>query len=292
MSMEQDNSKMTGEMISGESANENESTPGQAWPKFIRWLDAFLNKLYQNQRDANPPEGIEGKIWGMPPWAPNSSNGESYFLNYFQSQGHEPTDNECVTTCTLMSINMLEDWAASRGYSSEIDRSLKKYTTELDALGLRGWKYRFSTHSPFPGMMTPWQAVFTLKDFATSLGKKYGKSYRVKLSAHHMLLDLIEHLQNGDIILIHGAWQMNLESNALLAFLGGMPHTMLLVGYDGGASRWLLLNPADPRPAKDQTTAVTPKIYRMDSKELMDFWGRKFLFYPPRFAFTTITLDA
>jgi hypothetical protein len=289
--MEQDNSKGTREIISGESANESESTPGQAWPKFIRWLDAFLNKLYQNQRDANPPEGIEGKIWGIPrtilpfPSLPDSSDGESYFLNYFQSQGHEPTDNECVTTCALMSMNMLEDWTASRGYSNELDRSLKKYTTELDALGLRGWKYRFSTHSPFPGMMTPWQAVFTL-------GKRYGKAYRVELSAHHMLLDLIEHLRNGDIILIHGAWQMNLESDALLAFLGGMPHTMLLVGYDGGASRWLLLNPADPRPAKDQKTAVTPKIYRMDSKELMDFWGRKFLFYPPRFAFTTITLDA
>lgn len=301
--LESHNPKLTEETTSGASAQ------NQGWAKFIRWLDAFLDRLYRNRWEANPPTGIAGQVWGMPsialpfPWVshPPTGNiqpGEFYFLHYFQSQGYGPTPNECVTTAALMSMNMLKDWMAVRqGHLPEPDRELEEYTRELDTLGLRGWRYRFSTQSPLPGMMTPWQAVTALKDFSAGLGKKYGKTYKLKLSARHKLLDLIEQLREGHIILIHGAWQMtldrnnkNLRYNPLLAFLGGMPHTMLLIGYDGDTSQWLLLNPADPWPA-DKHTPVTPKIYKMNASQLMDFWGRKFLFYPPRFAFTTIMLE-
>lgn len=306
----QDDTKMTGEINSGESAKASETAPNQVSTKFIRWLDPFLDGIYRNRKKAEPPQGITGQVWGMPsvalpfPWASDSPTkniqpGEFYFLHYFQSQGFGPTTNECVTTSALMSMNMLKDWVAlQQGHLPEPDRDIAKYTQDLDALGLRGWIYRFSTHSPLPGMMTPLQAVFALKDFATSLNKKHGKSFRVKLSAHHKLPDLIEQLHNGNIILIHGAWQMTLDRNnkkldynPLLALLGGMPHTMLLIGYDGDTSQWLLLNPADPWPDKNHKT-VTPKIYKMSTQQLMDFWGRKFLFYPPRFAFTAIILDA
>ena len=300
--LEQDDTKVAGEMTSGESALR------QAWMKFVHRLDTFLDRLYRNRWDADPPKGIAGQVWGMPPvappfpWVSDSSTGkiqggESYFLHYFQSQGHGPTKNECVTTSALMSMNMLKDWAAlTQGHLIEPDRTIEEYTHYLDMLGLRGWRYRFPTKSLLPGMMTPWQAVFTLKDFAKSLAEKYGKSHQVKLSAHHKLPDLMEHLHECNIILIHGAWQMTFDRNnkklgynPLLAFLGGMPHTMLLIGYDGDTSQWLLLNPADPWPV-DKTKPVTPKLYRMSTRQLMDFWGRKFLFYPPRFALTRITL--
>lgn len=46
-------------------------------------------------------------------------------------------------------------------------------------------------------MMTPWQAVITLKDFALGLKKKYGKSFRVKLSAGHKLHDIIDRLRGN-----------------------------------------------------------------------------------------------
>jgi hypothetical protein len=286
---------MTDKIASGES------TQGQAGSKLIHWLDKFLDNLYRNRRDENLPHEISGQVWGAPPipsplpWASDSS---SYFLHYFQSQGYGPTPNECVTTSALMSMNMLKDWAAlHEGHLMEPDRNLEEYTRELDAIGIWGWRYRFSTTSPLPGMMTPWQAIFTLKDFAKNLQRKYKKSFNVKLSAGHKLQDLIEHLRKGNIILIHGAWQMTLDRsnkklvhNPLLAFLGGMPHTMLLIGYDGDTSQWLLLNPADPWPT-DKHKTLTPKISRMSTRQLMDFWGRKFLFYPPRFAFTSISLD-
>ncbi len=296
--LEQDEPKLTSEITSGESAQ------GQVGSKFIPWLDAFLDKLYRNRLDENPPSRISGQVWGMPssslpfPWVSDWSHRESYFLHYFQSQGYGPTTNECVTTSALMSMNMLKDWVAlHEGHTAEPDWTIEDYTRELDSRGFWGWKYRFSTRSPLPGMMTPWQAIFALKDFSKALAKKYGRSFKVKLSARRKLLDLIESLREGNIILIHGAWQMTLDKNnkklghnPLLALLGGMPHTMVLIGYDGDTAQWLLLNPADPWPS-DKQKPITPKISRMSTKQLMDFWGRKFLFYPPRFAFTTIRLE-
>lgn len=303
LDQEQDEQKATKEIVPSNPAQ------GQIWLKFTQRLDSLLDSLYRNRVSANSPAGIEGQVWGMPPiairfpWASesdpeNTLHKSSYFLHYFQSQGYGPTTNECVTTSALMSMNIIKDWVAlQHDHPIEADRSIEEYTRHLDTLGLRGWIYRFSTRSPLPGMMTPWQAVIVLKNFGNSLKRKYGKSYRVKLSARHKVLDLIEHLHAGDLILIHGAWQMTLDRNnkqsgysPLLAFLGGMPHTMLLIGYDGDASQWLLLNPADPWPA-DKLSPVIPKIYKMNTRQLMDFWGRKFLFYPPRFALTTITMD-
>lgn len=295
--------------MSNESTNRDGSALGQVWMRFIGWLDAFLDKLYRNRGEADPPKEITGKVWGMRsiaqplPWTSNPPIGKSqpeefYYLHYFQSQGYGPTTNECVTTSALMSMNMLKDLIALRqGRALEPDRNITEYTRDLDALGIRGWKYRFSTKSPFPGMMTPWQAILALNDYAASLRKKYGKSYLVKLSARHKLQDLIGELREGNIVLIHGAWKMTLDRNnkkfgynPLLALLGGMPHTMLLVGYDGDASLWHLLNPADPWP-EDRQKPVTPKLYKMNTQQLMDFWGRKFLFYPPRFAVTRVAMD-
>ena len=282
-------------------SNMEQDNSQAAGSKLIQWLDTFLDKLYRNRREEDPPHEIAGQVWGMPsnslslPWA---ADAQTYFLHYFQSQGYGPTTNECVTTSALMAMNMLKDWAALyEGHLFEADRTIAAYTSELDSHGLKSWKYRFPTKSPLPGMMTPWQAILALKDFAKDLRKKYKRAFKVKLSAHHSLHDLVERLRQGNIILIHGAWQMTLDKsnkkagyNPLLTWLGGMPHTMVLIGYDGDSAQWLLLNPADPLPS-EKHLPINPKISRMTSKELMDFWGRKFLFYPPRFAFTTITME-
>ena len=287
-SFEQEKPKDTGESISGEPAQ------SQARPKFIRWLNSLLNGIYRNRRYLLPPQGVTGQIWGKPSGSP--ADPQSYFLHYFQSQGYGPTPNECVTASTLMCMNMLKDLAA-HGRALKPDRDIQSYIHELDSLGVRGWKYRFSTDSPLPGMMTPWQAVLALKGFAKELTQIYGRSFSVKMQAHRKPADLIENLQAGRLILIHGAWQVTLDRNdktreykPLPALLGGMPHTMLLVGYEGDTAQWLLLNPADPWPA-DKLKPVTPKIFKMTNDQLLDFWGRKFLFYPPRFSITVIAPD-
>jgi hypothetical protein len=274
---------------------------------FTQRLDGILDWLYRNHEKSGRHERIRGQFWAMPP-RPISTQaageqrtgpqpGEEFFLHYYQNQRYDSlTDNECVTTSVVMSMNILKDWiAASTGHPAEPDRILGEFTRSLDSLGVKAWVYRFSSKSFFPGFMTPWQAVLRLRQHAADLKRKYGKSFKVKLSAWHTVEDLMERLRAGKLILLHGAWKMSIDPkkpgyNPLLGWLGGMPHTVVLVGYDGETDTWSLLNPAEPWP-KDHNTPVEPKLQKLHTQELMDFWGRQFLFYPPRFAITTITVD-
>jgi hypothetical protein len=290
--------------MAAEKQNAFSSTLSQMWAQIAPKLDQFLDNLYRYRGEYKPPSGISGQVWAMPPaslrfpWASaEEMQPAEYFLHYFQSQGCGPTLNECVTTSALMGMNMLKDRAAlSHGQPAGIlpDHLLEEYTRELDELGLRAWRYRFSTHSCLPGMMTPWQAVTALKDHAARLKAEIGAVCEVKLSAWHSLDDLIENLRRGNLMLLHGAWQMTLDPgkqagyNPLLAALGGMPHTMLLIGYDAATEQWVLLNPADPW-LTTRSSPASARFCKMTTHELLDFWGRQFLFYPPRFAITVIS---
>jgi hypothetical protein len=275
---------------------------------FTQRLDGFLDWLYRNREKSGHHERIRGQLWAMPSVPMSQARaeeqgqklppGEDYFLRYYQNQRYGSlTDNECVTTSVVMSMNILKDWAAaSTGHPPEPDQILGEFTGSLDQLGMKAWRYRFSSKSFLPGFMTPWQAVITLRSHSAKLKKNYGKSFKVRLSAWHTIEDLVERLQAGKLILLHGAWKMSIDPkkpgyNPLLGWLGGMPHTVVLAGYDGETDTWSLLNPADPWPP-DHKTPVKPKLQKLTTQELMDFWGRQFLFYPPRFAITTITLDS
>jgi hypothetical protein len=252
-------------------------------------LDTILDGLYEYHGSIHNPEVEKKMVWAAPLNLPKDvlDLGE-YFLHYFQSQGRDPTPNECVTTSVVMSMNIMEDRVASGNmqpiqYISKL--LLKDYTRDLDALRILGWKYRFSSDSLLPGMMTPWQAVLALKDHAATLKAKYGRSYKIQLKPWCTINDLINNLKQGKIMLIHGAWRIPLtaSTNRYLAFIGGMPHTMVLVGYEPEADQWFLLDPGLP---------PTPTFRRMKTEELLTkFWGRKFLFYPPRFSITIITPD-
>jgi hypothetical protein len=282
---------------------------GLTWSRFAPTLDRFLDWAYRYRGEIQKPEGVDGQVWALPSGAiPDSwsvylpeamHQPAGYFLHYFQSQGFGPTRNECVTTSVVMGMNLLKDrMTLDRGVSIDDlpDRRLEDYVHALDALGLRGWQYRFSTHSPLPGMMTPWQGIRALNDFIAGLKERYGRTCKVRLSAWHTVDDLLENLRQGNIILLHGAWRMSLipgrlDFNPLLAWLGGMPHTMVLVGYDAGQDVWMILNPADPW-LTDRGTPAPVALFRLTTQQLMDFWGRQFLFYPPRFAITTLVLGA
>lgn len=272
---------------------------------FAQKLDDFLNKIYGYQGAPERPNFSSGKIWAMPdmalryPWATDMPDealqpGEKYFLHYYQNQGYGPTKNECVTTSAITIMNILKDWVAVRqNRQAEADKLLPDYTRELDDRRVWGWLYRFSTDSWLPGMMTPWQAVIALRDHAAYLKEEYGKSFEVKLSVGHTVDDLIERMRAGKIMLIHGAWQKLLssprEKDKHLAYMGGTPHTMVLTGYDGDSDHWILLDPGYPRLADKTKPPVKPDLHKMTTENLLKFWGRQFLFYPTRFAITTIT---
>lgn len=260
------------------------------WDSVKTTLDNFLWRLYDYHREIEKPDIEIEEIWATSSLLPKESpNPLKFFLHYFQSQQSVPTKNECVTTAAVMAMNIMEDRIASDGskpiqFTSNL--SLKKYTSDLDERGIFGWKYRIQTGVPiFEGMMTPWQAVLALRDHAAKLKENFGKSYKVRLRPWSSINDLINHLKHGSIMLIHGAWRIQLATakrDRHLSFIGGMPHTMLLVGYVTKNDTWQILDPAK----KDAS------IRSMTTNELITgFWGRKFLFYPPRFSITVISPD-
>lgn len=265
-------------------------TTTTTWDSFKARLDNVFRWLYDYHGTTEKPILVTEKIWASPPNLPaESSDPQNYFLHYFQSQLSGPTTNECVTTSAVMGMNIMEDLAASDTQTPLqfiSNLRLEEYTRDLDARGLRGWLYRFSTTSPLPGMMTPWQAVLALKNHSRKLKAKYGRSYKLRLRPWCTVDDLIGNLKQGKIMLIHGAWRIMLSTakrDRHLPFMGGMPHTMLLVGYDPENDSWLILDPAKNLP---------PSIRAMTTQKLLaEFWGRQFLFYPPRFSVTVISPD-
>ena len=251
-------------------------------------LDSILGRLYDYRGSIQKPAAGTSQVWAAPPNLPAGlSDARGYFLHYSQSQNQVKTKNECVTTAAVMGMNIMEDRAAAGNQGPiqyKANLRLEEYTSNLDKRGILGWKYRIQTGIPiFEGMMTPWQAVLALRDHAASLKKEYGKSFNIRLSPRCTVDNLIANLKQGNVMLIHGAWRIKLTdpSNRHLSFLGGMPHTMVLVGYDPGEDHWFLLDPAHP---------YTPSLKAMKTQELItEFWGRKFLFYPPRFSVSIIT---
>jgi len=263
-------------------------------PSLTENLDSRLERIFGYHGPYARPHAIQGRIWAAPPNIPaGPTQPPKYFLHYFQSQGLGPTSNECVTTAAVMSMNIAADRiasAAGRSIKFLSDIRLEDYTRDLDSRGLFGLKYRYPTQSILPGMMTPWQAIRALKDHAAGLKTQYSRGYSVQLSPGRTVDDLAQALQERRIILIHGAWPIKLTAtaNRQLALAGGMPHTMLVVGYDGTGDQWMLLNPAEPWQTQ-RTSKPPSKLFTMNTQELMDFWGRRFVFYPPRFSITTIT---
>jgi len=260
-------------------------------------LDSLLNRLYNYHGEPMPPRDILSDVWAAPAELPEeAADVPGYFLHYFQSQGLGPTTNECVTTSTVMGMNIIEDRIAASHRPAPVryqsDLRIEDYIHDLDERGISGWWYRFSTKSPFPGMMTPWGARHALRRHAKILRRLYGKSYQVKLCTHLTVNDLIQRLKQNQVMLLHGAWQKRLSdaTDRHLAVLGGMPHTMLLVGYETAEDSWQLLNPAEPW-LKSRSDPFPPKLFRMTTGQLVDFWGRKFLFYPPRFSVTALSME-
>ncbi len=286
----------------------NEPVVTGIFAKLVQKIDDFLDWLYRYRGSCEALTTTDNLVWAIPPspksfpWDSTPHAGqlrpEIYFEHYFQSQGCGPTKNECVTTAVVMSMNMIKDRIAARwGFSAGMipDQTVEKYTCELDHAGIRGWRYRFPTGSLLSGMMTPWQAVWALKDFSETVKTKYGRTCTVQLSSGHTLQDLVQSLRCGKIVLVHGARRMTLSCqrenhSPWLPWMGGRPHTMILVGYDGPSDQWIFLNPAKPW-LTDGNHPECIKLHRMSTVELMDFWGRQFLFYPPRFSITVISWE-
>ena len=139
---------------------------------------------------------------------------------------------------------------------------------------MAGWRYRFPARSPLPGMMPPSGSAPRHARPRRAAEGSHRASYTAKTRVHMSVEGLVPALAAGKVVLLHGAWQKRLSDprDRHLALLGGMPHTMLLAGYEPAADNWSLLNPAEPWLAR-RDTPYHPHLFRMNTPQLMDFWG-------------------
>jgi hypothetical protein len=262
-------------------------SPAKTAVTFRQRVDSLLDRLYAYRGPAEKPSGATGRTWlalpGLPVPTPVKYLRERYRVE--QMPPGWPSPNECVTAATIQDMNMVQDILTSRlGLDPIPHADLKNWTGMFDAGGLRNWITRPPAGVPvIGGMLLPQQAVRVLKAHARWLRAHIGRAYRVELSSRRTVADLIANLQSGYPTSLHFSQRTLLfgrEKTDITALLGGMPHTVTLAGYDAKADTWFVL---DPGIRNGYTELSTPR--------LMEVWGRRFLFYPPRFSMTTLIPD-
>jgi len=246
--------------------------------------NAALDGVYGYHGPANPPKDVTGQLW-MPLPGASSSSSPSYILdNYRVDQLHVPiwpSNNECVTAATIQDMNMIQAILADKfGIPELVHMDLPTFASAFDAQPL--WLLRPPADTPVVGgMLHPYAAATVMQGHADWLRANFGCGYHVELTSGNTTDDLIENLQNGYPTSIHISQRVALFENGkfnYLALLGGMPHTVTLAGYDAAADEWIILDPADQHE-------------KWHTSDLMDYWGRQFIGYPPRFAMTTLIPD-
>jgi hypothetical protein len=256
-------------------------------------VEDSLDRTYGYHGPVNLPTGVTGQLW-MP--APSWFTGppEDYMLkrdhvDQFPTVGKAsipwPSRNECVTAAMLQALNMIQDQMAERvGIAPGPPMDLHGFAFEWDAHP-RNWLWRLPANVPLGGgMLSPHNAALVLNTYADQMRTNWGCSFRVELTSGNAVDALIENLQNGYPTMLHFSQDIDFFGNKglqLPALLGGLPHTVTLAGYDANTDIWMILDPG-----------IETGYTRLHTDELMAQWGRQFLFYPPRFAMTTLIPDA
>jgi hypothetical protein len=93
-------------------------------------------------------------------------------------------------------------------------------------------------------------------------------SWTVTTSSGNDVNDLIHNLQEGNPTVIYGAWEQ-----------GGVPHTVVIAGYDPAGDNWQILDPA---------AGPNPQVSEWSTEFLESWWGRKYSAYP---RYTMVVLD-
>jgi hypothetical protein len=268
------------------------------WAALAARIDKSLDRLYGYHGPAIPPAlpKTAGRVWlalpGLKPTFPANTIHKRYYVNQRPAGWVSP--NECVTAATVQGMNMMQDiLAAAAGFPAPPHADLTAFAADFDRRGPLAWFTRPPATVPVVGgMLLPQLALRVLKAHVRALKRSHGCTYRVTLTTHNTVDDLIANLRKGYPTSIHVSQPVALfrkgKYSDYRALLGGVPHTVSLAGYDPRQDTWLILDPS-PYATADYT--------RWTTRQLMDLWGRKSLFYPPIFstrpayAMTTLTPD-
>jgi hypothetical protein len=246
-----------------------------------------LNYIYDYHGPVAQPTGLSGQVWAAFPGVSPSTPTNFIFNNYRVDQfvnNTWPSGNECVTAATIQAMNILQDILDEKfGIGQIPHEDLPSFAAKFDADGWQNFFIRPPADFPiFGGMLLPQNAVKVLNAHGDELRATYGCGYTAELTSGNTPDDIIQNLQNGYPTNLHVAYSKSLldTDGGYLSLLGGSPHTVTVVGYDVTSDAWQIL---DPGLSTDYT--------KWNTDQLIDLWGRQFIFYPPHFAMTTLIPD-
>jgi hypothetical protein len=181
---------------------------------------------------------------------------------------------ECVTTAAVMVRNIVNEQLAALANKPALpDLLVKDFTLQVDALA-NPWEYRVPSNQPpvpvigmpIAGWMHPeLQLPNTLDYFAAEFQTEYGCSFDVKQSSGNSLDDIADNLQQGNLVIVHGLWEVPTDLTNGQFYLGGAPHTMgPVISIDGNANTVTIL---------DTGSSPTPNVMSVENFEA--WWGRQ-----------------
>ncbi len=173
-----------------------------------------------------------------------------------QRDGRQTTPNDCAVVSMAMVIHQALLLA---GYH----RVHVPYPDLARAMDLAPFFGLGFYRVPFVGAVPPGRAAAALRCLARAfVAHGYPRPWRVKVQGRLRLADLVERLRLGHPTILYGVWP------------DGMPHAVVLAGYDPLTDQWYLLDPGYPLPYRPQ-----PMFARWPTATLLDWWGRRYFAY-------------
>ncbi len=220
-------------------------------PRVSRWLDRLWYGLSQERGVMHRLALVLTPEWlgGLPP-------ARLLTTHQHQRDGRQTTPNDCVVVSMAMVIHQALLLA---GYQ-DIRVPYPDLARAMDRAPLYG---RGFYRVPFVGAVPPGRAAAALRCLADAfVAHGHPRPWRVGLRGRVPIEQLVTHLREGRPSILYGVWP------------DGMPHAVVLAGYDPHIDRWYILDPSHPSPYRGAA-----EFARWSTDQLLDWWGRRYFAY-------------
>jgi len=219
--------------------------------RLSHWLDRLWYGLPQPEPEALPHPRSEAPLWlgGLTP-------AQLLATHQHQRDGRETTPNDCAVVSMAMVIHQALLLA---GYT-DIRVPYPDLARAMDRAPFYG---RGFYRVPFVGAVPPGRAAAALRCIAQAfVSDGHPRPWRVHLRGRLTQERLLFHLRAGYPTILYGVGHL------------GIPHAVVLAGYDATADQWYILDPAYPWPYRGR-----PEFARWSPSQLARWWGRRYFAY-------------
>ncbi|NPA31538.1 MAG: hypothetical protein GXO37_06020 [Chloroflexi bacterium] len=218
-----------------------------------RRLGTWMDRLWYGARQTPAPPPTPAR---RVHWLAGLSPQQLLATHQHQFDGRQTTPNDCAVASMAMIIHQAL-WLA--GYD-DIRVPYPDLARAMDRAPLYGLGfYRL----PFIGAVPPGRAAAALRCLGRAFVRHgHPRPWRVHLRGRLPIAQLVTHLHSGYPTLLYGAWH------------NGVPHAVVVAGYDPFVDRWYILDPAYPQPYDGR-----PHFAHWSTAFLESWWGRRYFAY-------------